>query len=193
MVSLDLTDVQAAESRERPDADHASSASSASAIHQALFFDWDGDDLELLRLMMTRKGVDLETAAQVFFNGTPERFNMIAKADLPIAAQARCNLLDSIHRRIVCGFYLPDPERGLGLARASMQHWINRQDMDGAAGRSGRWVFDREVLDLQMTGPGRAIIRPRSEDLVAAPPLWERLTRIVRRDKHAMQPSDLPD
>lgn len=159
-------------------------AAGAPGMHPALMFDWDGDDPDHLRLMMTRKGVDLETAVQVFFNGAPERYNMIAKADLLPAAQARCNLLDSIHRRIACGFYLPDPDRGLGRARVLMQDWINRQDSDGAEGRSGRWVFDRDLLDLQLTGAGRAIIRPR--DLAPEPAsagLLSRLSRLLGRDR----------
>ena len=180
MVSAGLMDVQKTQAQALPD---TGAVSGATAIHAALLFDWDGDDPEHLRLMVTRKGVDLETAVQVFFNGAPERYNMIAKADLPAAAQARCGLLDSIHRRIVCGFYLPDPERGLGLAHMAMQDWINRQDIDGAAGKSGRWVFDREMLDLQMTGPGRTIVKPRPVVHAGGPALWERLARMVMREK----------
>ena len=182
MASADLMDVQKTQGQVLPD---TGPASGATAIHAALLFDWDGDDPELLRLMMTRKGVDLETAVQVFFNGAPEQYNMIAKADLPAAAQARCGLLDSIHRRIVCGFYLPDPERGLGLAHMAMKDWINRQDIDGAAGKSGRWVFDREMLDLKITGPGRAIVRPLAATPASAPALWARLARMVMREKPA--------
>lgn len=116
-------------------------------------FNWDREDPAVLRQMMTRAGIDLETAAQVFFNGTPERFNRIAKTDLLPEAKARCNLLDSIHRRIVCGFYLPDAEVGLGRTRAQMREWINRQIQDGAEGRAGRWMFDLDMLE-QNTGIG---------------------------------------
>lgn len=186
MVGVDLMDVEKMQSQAGPGTGAVTGAvTGATASHAALLFDWDGDDPELLRLLMTRKGVDLETAVQVFFNGTPERYNMIAKADLPGEAQARCGLLDSIHRRIVCGFYLPDPDRGLGLAHMAMQDWIKRQEIDGTAGKSGRWVFDREILDLQMTGPGRAIVRPKQAAPVSAPALWERLARIVMREKPA--------
>ena len=65
----------------------------------------------------------------------------------------------------------------------AMQDWINRQDIDGAAGKSGRWVFDREMLDLQMTGPGRTIVKPRSVAHAGGPALWERLARMVMREK----------
>ena len=161
----------------------ATSPVAAAHLHEALLFDWDGDDPDRLRRMMSRKGVDLETAAQVFFNGAPERYNMIAKADLLPQAQMRCNLLDSIHRRIVCGFYLPNPERGLGRARAQMQDWINRQDTEGAAGRSGRWVFDGALLDLQLTGPARPIIVQRPVEPAVLESLWKRLLRMVRRER----------
>lgn len=152
-------------------------------LHEALLFDWDGDDLDRLRRMMSRKGVDLETAAQVFFNGAPDRYNMIAKTDLLPQAQARCNLLDSIHRRIACGFYLPDPERGLGRARVRMQEWIVRQQNDGVAGRSGRWLFDSGLLDIQVTGPARPVIVQRPVEPAALDSLWNRLARMIRRDR----------
>ncbi|MDF1709838.1 MAG: hypothetical protein V7698_10275 [Paracoccaceae bacterium] len=159
--------------------------------HEALSFDWDGDDLDPLRRMMSRKGVDLETAAQVFFKGLPERYNMIAKTDLLPQAQARCNLLDSIHRRIACGFYLPDPERGLGHARGQMQLWIERQRVDGTAGRSGRWVFDNSLLDIQVTGPARPIIVQRPVEPAALDSLWKRLARMLRRERQIKPPCEL--
>lgn len=152
-------------------------------LHDALLFDWDGDDLDRLRRMMSRKNVDLETAAQVFFNGAPDRYNMIAKTDLLPQAQARCNLLDSIHRRIACGFYLPDPERGLGRARVRMQEWIVRQQNDGMAGKSGRWVFDSGLLDIQVTGPARPVIVQRPVEPAALDSLWKRVARMIRRDR----------
>ena len=114
---------------------------------EVLTVNWDHDDLERLRRLMTRAGIDLETAVQVFFKGAPQRFNMVAKPDLLPEAKARCNLLDSIHRRIVCGFYLPDPEIGLGQSRPMMQDWINRQAADGGAGRAGRWIFTPDILE----------------------------------------------
>ncbi|MDX5401899.1 MAG: hypothetical protein LPK02_05955 [Rhodobacterales bacterium] len=161
------------------------------AMHAALLFDWDGDDLDRLRRMMSRKGVDLETAAQVFFNGAPERYNMIAKTDLLPQVQARCNLLDSIHRRIACGFYLPDPERGLGRARRQMQDWINRQRSEGAAGRSGRWVFDGALLELQLTGPARPVIVQRPVEPAPLDSLWTRLMRLIRRDRQVKPTCEL--
>lgn len=169
----------------------ATSPVAAPPLPEALLFDWDGDDPDRLRRMMSRKGVDLETAAQVFFNGAPERYNMIAKTDLLPQAQMRCNLLDSIHRRIVCGFYLPNPERGLGRARAQMQDWINRQVSEGTAGRSGRWVFDAALLDLQLTGPARPIIVQRPVEPAPLESLWKRLSRMIRRDRQVKPACEL--
>jgi hypothetical protein len=128
-------------------ADHAAQQNIPALIRDVLSVNWDHDDLERLRQLMTRAGIDLETAVQVFFNGAPQRFNMIAKPDLLPEAKARCNLLDSIHRRIVCGFYLPDPEIGLGQSRTMMQEWINRQAADGGEGRAGRWIFAPDILE----------------------------------------------
>lgn len=158
------------------------------APHPALLFDWDRDDPDMLRRMMARATVDLETAVQMFFNGMPERYNMIAKADLLPQAQARCNLLDSIHRRIACGFYLPDPERGLGLGRRAMQDWIARQEQDWQEGRSGRWTFAPDLLDLSVIGPARPVVPPQRPAPDMAPAglwcgLWQRLRRVLRRDR----------
>ena len=177
--------------REQDISSPADAVPPAAALHEPLLFDWDGDDLDRLRRMMSRKGVDLETAAQVFFNGAPDRYNMIAKTDLLPQAQARCNLLDSIHRRIVCGFYLPDPERGLGRAHGQMQTWIDRQVSEGAAGRAGRWVFDSELLELQLTGPARPVVVQRPVEPAALDSLWKRLSRMIRRDRQAKPTCEL--
>lgn len=64
------------------------------------------------------------------------------KDKVPLADQARCLQLDAIHRRIISGFYLPDPEGGLGVAFDRILAWVERQEEDRAKGRQGRWVFD---------------------------------------------------
>lgn len=149
-------------------------------------FDWDGDDLNQLRGMISRTGVELETALQVFFNGAPGRYNMIAQSDLQPQLRARCNLLDSIHRRITCGFYLPDTEAGLGRARGMLEAWILDQESDRLNGRVGRWVFDREMLDLPTSAtvplaPPMAMPSPLLETLTHG---WrQRFARMIRRDR----------
>ncbi|MFU8862787.1 MAG: hypothetical protein ACNA7O_02655 [Rhodobacterales bacterium] len=146
-------------------------------------FDWDGNDLNILRRMISRKDVDLETALQVFFNGAPGRFNLIAQTDLKPQLRARCNLLDSIHRRIVCGFYLPDTETGLGRARIMLEAWILDQESDRLKGRSGRWLFDREMLDLPsaITPPMVPEPNPLHETLIVG--FRQRFGRMIRRDR----------
>ena len=152
--------------------------------HPALRFDWDGADLDPLRRMMSRPGaetgVDLETALEVFFNGDPQAYNMIAKPDLPPAAQARCNLLDSIHRRIVCGFYLPQPEAGGGRGMALMRDWIARQETEARDGHVGRWVFEADLLEHDAPPPPRLIATPPAPFLTV---LWHSLTGGRARNK----------
>lgn len=153
--------------------------------------DWDAEDLEPLRHMMSRIGVELETAVEVFFAAAPEQYNMVAKSDLLQEEQARCNLLDSIHRRIACGFYLPDPVRGLGQTHARMQDWILAQESDAQRGRVGRWVFDRALLELKLTQPKAAAVAPVAErSAVAQMTLKDRLLRLVRRDREEARHSD---
>lgn len=146
-------------------------------------FDWDGNDLDLLRRMISRKDVDLETALLVFFNGAPGRFNLIAQSDLKPHLRARCNLLDSIHRRIVCGFYLPDTETGLGRARTMLEAWILDQESDRLKGRGGRWIFDREMLDVPTITAAPVVPEPSPlhETLIVG--FRQRFGRMIRRDR----------
>ena len=121
-----------------------------------LRFDWADGDLSHLGWMMAQKGVDLGTALRVFLNGMPERWNYVPPRQLTESARARCRVLDAIHRRIVAGFYLPDPEQGVGPVRAEMMDWIARQEGDRARGRVGRWLFKAELLEpltLASTSP----------------------------------------
>ncbi len=156
--------------------------------HADAAVDWDAEDLDPLRHRMSRIGVELETAVAVFFAAAPEQYNMVAKSDLLQEEQARCNLLDSIHRRIACGFYLPDPVRGLGQTHAQMQDWILAQESAAQMGRVGRWVFDRALLELKLTQPKAAVVTAADHpaDHAADRPvmtLKERLMRLVRRDR----------
>ncbi len=112
-----------------------------------LRFDWATGDLGHLGWMMAQKGVDLGTALRVFLNGGPERWNYVPPRQLPDEDRERCRMLDALHRRIVAGFYLPDPFHGVGPVRAEMMDWIARQEGDRARGRSGRWQFKPELLE----------------------------------------------
>lgn len=105
-------------------------------------FDWKSGDLRQLGWSMSQKGLDLGTAMIVFFNANPERYNYLRKDKVPLDARERCMVLDAIHRRAISGFYLPDPDRGLGDVFARILSWVERQEDDRANGRQGRWVFD---------------------------------------------------
>lgn len=105
-------------------------------------FDWSTGDMRKLGWSMSQKGLDLGTAMIVFFNGNPGFYNYLRKDRVPIEARARCQVLDAIHRRAVSGFYLPDPDQGLGDVFARILDWVERQEDDRARGRQGRWVFD---------------------------------------------------
>jgi hypothetical protein len=166
-------------------------AETAALRQAALNFDWDRGDPADLRRIMSRKGMDLETAAQVFFGAQPARYNMLVPADLLPPAHLRCTLLDSIHRRIACGFYLPDPERGLGRARAPMQDWITRQTSAGAAGRAGRWVFDPALLEIDLIAPQRPIVMPHSGRVPWLQGVMQRLARMIRRERQVKPACEL--
>jgi len=166
-------------------ADHFRPQNLPALTQEVLSVDWDHDDLARLRQLMTRAGIDLETAAQVFFNGGPERFNMIAKPHLLPEAKARCNLLDSIHRRIVCGFYLPDPEIGLGRMRPAMQEWINRQTADRDEGRAGRWIFGPDILEHTTDAGFRPVVSAPPVAVLSGYGLGPRLMRLFGRLRRA--------
>ncbi len=105
-------------------------------------FDWNKGDLRKLGWSMSQKGLDLGTAMIVFFNGDPGRYNYMRKDSVPPEARERCQVLDAIHRRVVSGFYLPDPDKGLGDVFARILDWVEQQEDDREKGRRGRWVFD---------------------------------------------------
>lgn len=109
-------------------------------------FDWATGDMRKLGWSMSQKGLDLGTAMIVFFNGDPAHFNYLRKDRVPMEERARCQVLDAIHRRVVSGFYLPDPDQGLGDVFARILEWVERQEDDRAIGRHGRWVFDPRLF-----------------------------------------------
>lgn len=109
-------------------------------------FDWTKGDLRQLGWMMAQKGLDLGTAMTVFLNGNPERYNYLRKDKVPLDARVRCQVLDSIHRRVISGFYLPDPDRGISDVLVRILEWVERQEDDQTLGRQGRWVFDPNLF-----------------------------------------------
>lgn len=144
----------------------------------AVEFDWESGDLKLLGRLMSKIGLDLATAVQVFLNGRPHDFNYMHKDDVPLEDSARCSMLDCVHRKINCGFYLPHPEIGLAPVRAEAKAWFARQRQDAAQGMPGRWVFDEAKLNaISDGGPTRLVMTPQPNSRptllrVLLDPIW---------------------
>lgn len=101
----------------------------------AIEFDWDSGDMRVLGRLMSKVGLDLATAVQVFLNGRPQDFNHMAKEDVPLRDSARFSMLECLYRKICCGFYLPNPE--IGLAPFGPRHRAGLTHSAGIA-RVGR-------------------------------------------------------
>ncbi|CUH67726.1 hypothetical protein TG4357_03174 [Thalassovita gelatinovora] len=130
---------------------------------EALAFDWDGGDLRHLGCLMAKLGLDLATAIRVFLNGQPERFNYLDCYEVPLEHTARVALLDCLHKKISCGFYLPDPNIGLGPVREEAGYWLARQSEDRKQGQQGRWVFDETRLEtISDVAPRPILIAPKA-------------------------------
>lgn len=144
----------------------------------AVEFDWDSGDLRVLGRLMSKIGLDLATAVQVFLNGRPHEFNHMHKDDVPLEDSARCSMLDCLHRKISCGFYLPDPEIGLAPVRSEAEAWFARQRQDAAQGTQGRWVFDEAKFNaISDRGPTRIVMTPMPDSRptllrVLLDPIW---------------------
>lgn len=168
MLSKDWEEVEAA-----PQTDATKSVAKA-----AVEFDWDTGDLRVLGRLMSKIGLDLATAVQVFLNGRPQDFNHMDKDDVPLEDSARCSMLDVLHSKISCGFYLPDPEIGLAPVRAQAQAWMDAQRADAARGRKGRWIFDEEKFNaISDRGPRTLVMTPNKDNRptllrVLMDPLW---------------------
>ena len=144
----------------------------------AVAFDWNTGDLRQLGRHMSKIGLDLATAVRVFLNGRPHEFNHLDPEDVPLKDSARCSMLDSLHSRISCGFYLPDPNIGLAPVRHEAQAWINAQVLDRAKGREGRWVFDEAKFEaISDNGPRTLVMTPDNDNRptllrVLTEPFW---------------------
>ena len=132
-------------------------------LHQeaALSFDWETGDLRHLGVTMSKFGLDLATAIRVFLNGTPDVFNHLHRDEVPLTMTARVAMLDCLHMKIGCGFYLPDPAVGLASVRSEAEAWFERQAQDRAQGITGRWTFDEaRFRAISDDGPKQLIMAP---------------------------------
>ncbi|SER06278.1 hypothetical protein SAMN04488092_12311 [Thalassovita taeanensis] len=127
----------------------------------ALAFDWNTGDMRVLGRLMSKLGLDLATAVQVFLNGRPRELNYLRKDEVALEDSARSAMLDCLHKKICCGFYLPDPNVGLAPVRAEAGRWIAAQKDDRAKGRVGRWVFDERKFEAISDDGPRQIIMPQ--------------------------------
>lgn len=109
-------------------------------------YDWTREPVAVLAWVMAQSQIDLGTALVVFFNGTPERFNMLAKHEIPEKLRGQAALLDTICQRINAGFYLAWPKSGSAAAEPT-KAWIEAQDKDSADGRRGRYVLDPVIIE----------------------------------------------
>ncbi|MDF1801886.1 hypothetical protein [Thalassovita sp.] len=151
----------------------------SSVSRAAVEFNWETGDKRVLGRLMSKIGLDLATAVRVFLNGRPQDFNHMTKDDVPLADSARCSMLDCLHSKIGCGFYLPDPQIGLAPVRAEAEAWIKAQRLDRARGREGRWVFDETKFHAISDNGPRTIVMTPSKDTrpaflrVLMEPLWK--------------------
>ena len=114
--------------------------------HLVRSYDWSMYPEAVLGWVMAQKGLDLDTALEVFFNGEPERFNYMRKRDVPEEFHGAARVLDNICLRVNSGFYLAYPHQDVA-ARKRVARWLEYQQSDLEAGRRGRWVLDERILN----------------------------------------------
>lgn len=108
-------------------------------------FDWGNEPEAVLGWMMAQKSIDLGSALTVFFNGDPERFNYLAKRDVPKEYRGAARVLDNICLRLNSGFYRVRAGRKMP-ERVRLEKWLEFQSADRAEGRRGRWILDEGIV-----------------------------------------------
>ena len=110
------------------------------------FYDWSLYPDTVIGWAAAQKGIELGAALAAFFNGDPMRFNYVPKRDIPAHYGAVVRLLDTIVQRINAGFYLPHPVF-CDEKQPKLEAWMRYQNEDNRMRQSGRWVFDRDMLE----------------------------------------------
>lgn len=108
-------------------------------------YDWTAFPDPVLSWIMAHKFIDLGTAVTAFLNGGPERFNYIAKRDVPERWRKAVRVLDNICLRVNSGFYLAWPDRDV-LDRPRLNRWLDAQAKDRLDGQQGRFVLDESII-----------------------------------------------
>ena len=119
-------------------------------------YDWSSHPEAVLGWIMAQKSIDLGSALVVFFNGDPERFNYLAKRDVPQEHRGAARVLDNICLRVNSGFYRVRPSQKLPV-RLRLEKWLQYQQADRDEGRRGRWILDEGIIGGALTGKGRSI------------------------------------
>lgn len=133
-------------------------------------YDWNTHPEPVLGWVMAQKSIDLSSALEVFFNGDPERFNYLAKRDVPQQLLGATRVLDNICLRVNSGFYRVRPAQKL-QSRARLEKWLEFQKADQAEGRRGRWIFHEEVVATALTGKRHLALEEEAPDMAAIRPL----------------------
>lgn len=114
--------------------------------HLARTYDWRLFPEPVLGWVMAQRAIDLGTALTCFFNGEPERFNYLAKRDIPEQHRSTARLLDNICLRVNSGFYLALHEETVDQEKR-LQNWLTYQSADRRERRRGRWILDEQILE----------------------------------------------
>jgi len=132
----------------------------------ARHYDWASHPETVLGWMMAQKSMDLSSALVVFFNGDPERFNYLAKRDVPQEYRGAARVLDNICLRVNSGFYRVRPGQKLRV-RARLEKWLEYQQADRDEGRRGRWILDEAIIAGALNGAAKRRTDEKMPDMDA--------------------------
>ena len=134
----------------------------------AHFCPWTAESERVMGWIMAQRGIDLATAITVFLNAEPERFNDLAKREVPAPHRPTARVLDNICLRINSGFYLADTAAPASqdVPERRLRRWIETQEGDRASRRRGRWILDDRVV-AGLLSVSQAPHRPEPESETA--------------------------
>lgn len=133
-------------------------------------YDWNTHPEAVLGWVMSQRSIDLSSALEVFFNGDPERFNYLAKRDVPQQHRGATRVLDNICLRVNSGFYRLRPAQNLE-SRSRLEKWLEFQHADRVDGRRGRWIFEEGIAETALTGKRPVAMEEDAPDMEAIRPL----------------------
>ena len=115
----------------------------------ALGCPWTAESERVMGWIMAQRGIDLATAVSVFLSAGPERFNDLAKRDVPAPHRPTARVLDNICLRINSGFYLMDVPAAPAQEELHdrLRRWVKAQTGDRECRRRGRWILDEQIVE----------------------------------------------